>query len=81
MRCGGRGWQIVVDVLRGHTDPPPGIKDLLPQLLEVLLEDDPHLSALPEDCLGLEEIALPNVKSFSRDRPHTMTDKGRGIKV
>ena len=67
----------------GYTDssPPPGMKDLLPRLLQVLLEDDPHLSALPEDCHGLEEIALPNITSLSRDCLHPVTDKGRSIRV
>lgn len=65
----------------GYTDPPPGMKDLLPQLLQVLLEDDPHLSALPEDCHGLEEIALPSSTSLSRDCLHPVTDKGRSIRV
>lgn len=70
--CGGH--------FESHTCFPPGMKDLLPQLLDVLLEDDPHLPALPEDCLGLEEIALPNVTSLSRDCPHPIPDKDRSIK-
>ena len=55
--------------LEGYTDPPPRMKDLLLQLLQVLLEDDPHLSALPEDCHGLEEIALPNITSLYKGLP------------
>ena len=52
-----------------YSSPPPGMKDLLPRLLQVLLEDDPHLSALPEDCHGLEEIALPNITSLYKGLP------------
>ena len=85
----GNDWNMVVEIGRLrwtlwglHRFPtPPGMKDLLPQLLQVLLEDDPHLSALPEDCHGLEEIALPNITSLSRDCLHPVTDKGRSIKV
>ena len=65
----------------GYTDPLPGMMDLLPQLLKVLLEDDPHLSTLPEDCHGLEEIALPNITPLSRDCLHPVIDKGRCIRV
>ena len=65
----------------GYTDAPPGMKDLLTQLLKVLLEDDPRLSALPEDCHGLEETALPNITSLSRDCLHPIIDKGKCIRV
>lgn len=39
MKCGGRNKHVVVDPRMCQTDPPSGMKDLLIQLLGVLLED------------------------------------------
>lgn len=47
--------------------PQPGMEHLLIQLLAVLLEDDPHLSDLLEDCDRLKKTVLFNVTSLSKD--------------
>lgn len=71
----GKWWNVMAKIadwtLMWHTDHcPPGMKHLLIHLLGVLLEDDPHLSALLEDCHRLKKIPFFNVTSLSKDSPH-----------
>lgn len=43
---------VVVDAVMHSQDPPSGMKDLLPQVLEVLLTEGPQFSACYQDCFS-----------------------------
>lgn len=75
----------VVGTLMCHPDPPHTHRFPLQEggtcylSCWELREDDPYLSALSDDYLWLNKIALPSVTSLSGDSPLPMMDKGTAV--